>query len=111
MGRESEGRERRGGEGEEGKGRGKGTEGTPNGWLTPPIFQILKKTLLNAVKRAVIRLMLLGEIESQDHPKTGYCRFQFSYKTSRHSEIRSDSENPKQICPIAMLALLPIHIW
>ena len=65
--------------------------------------------VLNAVKRAVIQLMLFGEIESQDHPKAGYCRLQFSYKTSRHSEIRSDSENPKQTCSIAMLALLPIH--
>ena len=39
-------RERGKGEGgEKGKGEEKGREGTPKGWLTPPMFQILKNTL------------------------------------------------------------------
>jgi len=39
-------RERGEGEGGgKGKGEEKGREGTPKGWLTPPMFQILKNTL------------------------------------------------------------------
>ena len=33
-------------EGERGRGEEKGREGTPKGWLTPPMFQILKNTLV-----------------------------------------------------------------
>jgi len=41
------------GEGEgwgKGKGEEKGRGGTPKGWLTSPMFQILKNTLITAVK-------------------------------------------------------------
>ena len=41
-------RERGEGEGGgKGKGEEKGMEGTPKGWLTPPMFQILKNTLVD----------------------------------------------------------------
>jgi len=43
-------RERGEGEGGgKGKGEEKGSEGTPKGWLTPPMFQILKNTLVTGV--------------------------------------------------------------
>ena len=35
--------------GGKGKGEEKGSEGTPKGWLTPPMFQILKNTLVTGV--------------------------------------------------------------
>jgi len=47
-----QGEMRKRGEGEgggKGKGEEKGMEGTPKGWLTPPMFQILKNTLQNVM--------------------------------------------------------------
>ena len=58
------------GEGEgggKGKGEEKGREGTPKGWLTPPgppMFQILKNTLLSLSPKFGLRLKISQKLKS-----------------------------------------------